>query len=100
MNVEHLLLLSIFLFSVGIAVIVTKRNAILILIGIELLLNAANLNLVTFNQMFPSSIDGQMFGLFVIIVAVCETGVGLAIIMQVYKHHRTSVPDEVSHLKE
>jgi NADH:ubiquinone oxidoreductase subunit K len=100
MNVEHLLLLSIFLFSVGIAVIITKRNAILILIGIELLLNASNLNLVTFNQMFPSAIDGQMFGLFVIIIAVCETGVGLAIIMQVYRQHHTSVPDEVSELKE
>ena len=100
MELQHVLYLTALLFSTGIAVMIIKRNAIMMLIGIELLLNAANLNLVAFNQMFPSRMDGQMFALFVIIVAVSETAVGLAIIFQVYKFHQTSVPDHVSDLKE
>ena len=91
--------LSAFLFSVGIAVIIVKRNLIMMLMGIELLLNAANLNLVAFNQLHPASIDGQMFAIFVIIIAVCETAVGLAIVMQVYRHYQSSVPDDVGQLK-
>jgi NADH-quinone oxidoreductase subunit K len=100
MNVQFIIYLSSILFSVGIGVIIMKRNTIMMLIGIELMLNAANLNLVGFNQTFPSSMDGQMFALFVIIVAVCETAVGLAIIFQVYRFHQTSVPDQISELKE
>ena len=100
MNIIHISYLSIFLFSLGIAVIVIKRNFIMMLMGIELLLNAANLNLVAFNQKHPESIDGQMFALFVIVIAVSETAVGLAIIMQVYCHYQTSVPDETGQLKD
>jgi NADH:ubiquinone oxidoreductase subunit K len=98
--VDHLLFLSALLFCVGFAVIIIKRNTIMMLIGIELLLNAANINLVAFNQLFPTTFDGQMFALFVIIVAVSETAVGLAIIMYVYRHYQTSVPDQVSELKD
>lgn len=97
---HHLLYLSAFLFSMGLAIIVMKRNAIMMLIGIELLLNAANLNLIAFNRMSPETMDGQMFALFVIIVAVSETAVGLAIILQVYKYYQTSAPDEISDLKD
>lgn len=97
--VEHLFILSAFLFSTGLAIVVIKRNAIMMLIGIELMLNASNINLVAFNRSFPGNIDGQMFALFVIIVAVCETAVGLAIILKAYRHHQTSVPDEISELK-
>ena len=100
MSTEYLIYLSVFLFSVGISVIIIKRSAIMVLIGIELLLNASNLNLVTFNQLHPSTLDGQMFALFVIIIAVSETAVGLAIIMQVYRHHQTAIPDEISNLKD
>jgi NADH:ubiquinone oxidoreductase subunit K len=97
--VQHLLVLGAFLFTTGIAIVIIKRNAIMILIGIELMLNASNLNLVAFNQMFPTSIEGQMFALFVIIVAVCETAVGLAIVLRVYRFYSSSVPDEISDLK-
>ena len=97
--IEHLLILSVLLLTVGLAIIIIKRNAIMMLIGIELMLNASNLNLVAFNQLFPLSIDGQMFALFVIIVAVCETAVGLAIILRGYRSYQTSVPDEISELK-
>jgi NADH:ubiquinone oxidoreductase subunit K len=99
MNQTFLLLyLSAFIFSIGIAIIIIKRNAIMMLLGIELMLNASNLNLVAFNRLYPQHQDGHMFALFVIIIAVCETAVGLAIIMRVYHHYQTSVPDEISEL--
>lgn len=98
-SVEHMLYLGAFLFCSGIMVIIIKKSAIMMLIGIELMLNASNLNLVAFNQLYPSNLDGQIFALFVIIVAVCETAVGLAIILKVYRYYHTSVPGEVSELK-
>jgi NADH:ubiquinone oxidoreductase subunit K len=98
--VDHLAYLSILLFSTGLMIIIIKRNAILMLIGIELMLNAANVNLVAFNQLHPSNSDGQLFALFIIIVAVCETAVGLAIILRVYHNFNTSVPDHASELKD
>lgn len=98
--VEHLLYLSALLFAVGLTVAIVKRNAIMVLLGIELMLNAANLNLIGFNRIYPERTDGQMFALFVIVVAVCEAAVGLAIILRVYKYYHTAVPDEVSELKD
>jgi NADH:ubiquinone oxidoreductase subunit K len=97
--VENFLYLGALLFSLGLAIIIIKRNAIMMLIGIELMLNASNLNLVAFNQLFPDRLDGQMFALFVIIVAVCEAAVGLGIVLRVYHHYQTSIPDEISDLK-
>jgi NADH:ubiquinone oxidoreductase subunit K len=98
--VHHFLWLGAFLFCAGLMVIITKRNAIMVLLGIELMLNASNLNLVAFNQLHPARLSGQMFALFVIIVAVCEAAVGLAIVLRVYQHYQTSVPDEVTDLKD
>jgi NADH-quinone oxidoreductase subunit K len=98
--IEHFLFLGALLFSVGLLIVITKRNTIMVLLGIELLLNASNVNLVAFNQLRPGSLDGQMFVLFVIIVAVCEAAVGLAIVLQVYQYFQSSVPDIISELKE
>ncbi len=97
--IEHILFLSALLFSVGLMVVIIKRNAIMVLLGIELMLNASNLNLVGFNQLHPGLFDGQFFALFVIIVAVCEAAVGLAIILRVYQYYQTSIPDEVNELR-
>ncbi len=97
---EHFLYLGALLFSVGLIIIITKRNAIMVLLGIELMLNASNLNLVAFNQLNPSSLDGQFFALFVIIVAVSEAAVGLALVLRVYHDYKTSVPDELHELKD
>ncbi len=97
---EHLLILGAFLFSLGLLVIITKRNTIMVLMGIELMLNASNLNLVAFNLFNPGSVDGQMFVLFVIIVAVSEAAVGLAIVLQVYQYFRTSVTDSINEISE
>jgi NADH:ubiquinone oxidoreductase subunit K len=97
---EHLLYLGALLFTAGLMVVIIKRNAIMVLLGIELMLNASNLNLVAFNQLNRDTIDGQIFTLFVIIVAVCEAAVGLAIVLRVYRYYQTSVPDEVRELKD
>ncbi len=93
---EAVLYLGAFLFCVGLTIILTRRNLIMMLIGIELMLNASNLNLIAFNR----TIDGQFFMLFIIIVAVCEAAVGIALVLRVYHFYKTSLPDEISDLKE
>jgi len=98
--IEPVMLLSAFLFSIGLMIIIIKQNAIMMLLGIELLLNAANLNLITFNTLQPQVYSGQMFSLFVIVIAVSEAAVGLAIILRVYKYYQSSVPDEINELKD
>jgi NADH:ubiquinone oxidoreductase subunit K len=98
-SVNLMIYLGAFLFSMGLMIVVTKKNAIMMLLGIELMLNASNVNLVAFNKLYPSIMDGQMFALFVIIVAVCETAIGLALILRVYQYYQTSVPDEINELK-
>jgi NADH:ubiquinone oxidoreductase subunit K len=100
MNKTDLLFyLSAFLFCSGLLIAVTKKNAIVVLMGIELMLNAANLNLVIFNFQ-KRGMDGQLFALFIIIVAVCEAAVGIAIILKTYHYYHTSVPDQINELKE
>jgi NADH:ubiquinone oxidoreductase subunit K len=98
--VEHFLYLAALLFSIGLVVVIVKRNLIVMLLGIELMLNASNLNLVAFNKLYPERLDGQMFALFVIIVAVCEAAVGLAIILSVYRNYHSTIPDQIDELKE
>ena len=97
--IVHYILISSLLFSIGVAIVITKRNIIVVLVGIELILNAANINMVAF-----SSQDGmltvQVFALFVMVVAAAEATVALAIIIQVYKHFKTSNLDEISKLKD
>ena len=100
MPLEPILYFGAFLFSSGLSMVIIKRSTILMLVGIELMLNAANLNLVAFNRIHSFALDGQMFSIFVIIVAVCETAVGLAIILSVYKYYQTSIPADVSELKD
>ena len=84
------LLLSALLFSIGLAGALTRRNAILVLIGIELMLNAANLNLIAFWRYGPNpaALTGIMFTIFSISVAAAEAAVGLGIILAVYRHHK------------
>jgi NADH:ubiquinone oxidoreductase subunit K len=94
-----LLLLGAFLFSAGITLVIIKKNAIMMLLGVELMLNASNLNLIAFNKIYPERLDGQLFALFVIIVAVCETAIGLALVLRVYQYFNTSIPDQLNELK-
>ncbi|MTI32234.1 NADH-quinone oxidoreductase subunit NuoK [Xanthovirga aplysinae] len=96
---EHFLILGAILFSIGIAVIVSRKNAIVVLMGIELILNAANINLVAFSQYDPNMLQGQLFAIFVIVLAAAESAVGLAIILRVYHYFKTTSLDRVSELK-
>jgi NADH:ubiquinone oxidoreductase subunit K len=94
------LLLSALLFAIGLAGALTRRNAIIILIGIELMLNAANLNFIAFWRFspHPEPLAGVVFVLFSIGVAAAEAAVGLALIISVYRHHRTTKVDDVANL--
>ncbi len=98
--VTHFLYLGALLFSAGLIVVIVKKNLIMVLLGIELMLNASNLNLVAFNQQHPDVNQGHMFALFVIIVAVCEAAVGLAIVIKVYHYYHTAVPDDLNELND
>lgn len=95
--VEHYIMLSGLLLVLGVMIIIVKRNAIMVLVGIELILNAANINLIGFSR-FDPTINGQMFSLFVIVVAVAESAVALAIIFQIYQHTGKSDIDELNEL--
>lgn len=86
------------LFSIGLATVLVKRNVIAVLMGIELMLNAANLNLVAFSR-FDPALQGQLFALFVLIVAAAEVVVALAIVLKVYERFRTVNLDEVRELR-
>src|SRR6478609_11871548 len=95
------LLLSAFLFAIGLAGALTRRNAILVLIGIELMLNAANLNFIAFWRFSsnPEQLTGIMFVIFSIAVAAAEAAVGLALIIAIYRHYRTVDLTKVDSLK-
>jgi NADH-quinone oxidoreductase subunit K len=95
------LIVSALLFAIGLAGALTRRNAILVLIGIELMLNAANLNFIAFwrHGPNPQAAAGVMFALFSIGVAAAEAAVGLALVIAIYRHYRTTNVDEVDQLK-
>lgn len=99
MPIDVLLLLGAALFCIGLAVVVTRKNAIAVLIGIELMLNAANLNLVAFSRFDGDQLQGQIFALFVITVAAAEAAVALAIVVKVYQHFNTADLDQINELK-
>jgi NADH-quinone oxidoreductase subunit K len=88
------------LFCTGLFIILSKRNAIQVLIGIELVLNAANLNLVAFSKYDKINNGGQLFTLFSITLAAATTAVALAIILNVYKRYKTIDPNEIDELKD
>ena len=96
----HLLLLGALLFCLGILAVITKRHAIVVLMGVELIFNAANLNLVAFNRHHPQIMAGQGFCLFVMVIAAAETAVALAIILKVYQYFRTVNLDQVRHTSD
>jgi NADH-quinone oxidoreductase subunit K len=99
MEINNFLLIGALLFSIGMAVVVTKRNAILVLMGIELMLNAVNLNLLAFAQNDPNRLQGQIFALFVIVIAAAEVTIALAIILKVYSYYKTIDLTQVDELK-
>src|SRR5436190_20390707 len=95
------LLLSAVLFAIGLAGAVTRRNAIIVLIGIELMLNAANLNFIAFWRFGknPEAMTGIVFVIFSIAVAAAEAAVGLALIIAIYRHQKTTNIDRFDSMK-
>ena len=98
MDINNYLYLSAFIFTIGAVGVVVRRNAIVVFMCIELMLNAANLSLVTFSRI-NGSLDGQVVAFFTMVVAACEVVVGLAIIVTIYRSRRSASIDDASLLK-
>ena len=100
-SLHDYLIFSALLFSIGLAGALTRRNAILVLIGVELMLNAANLNFIAFWRFSenPEVLTGVMFVIFSIGIAAAEAAVGLALIIAIYRHYKTTSLDKVDSLK-
>ncbi|MFB3786968.1 MAG: NADH-quinone oxidoreductase subunit NuoK [bacterium] len=99
-TLEHYLVVSVSLFLLGMFIVMTRRNGIRILMGVELILNAANVNLIAFNRYLPQTdVSGNVFAVFVIILAAAEAAVALAIVLAVYQQFSTIQMDEISTMK-
>ncbi len=101
MTLQHYLVFASLLFAVGLAGALTRRNAIIVLVGIELMLNAANLNFIAFWRFSnnPEALTGILFAIFSIGVAAAEAAVGLALIISIFRHYRTANVDQIDGMK-
>ena len=98
MNLIHYVYLATILFAIGTAAVLLRRNAIIVFMGVELMLNATNLAFVTFARVY-GTLDGQVIALFVMVVAAAEVVVGLAIIMAIFCSRRSASVDNANLLK-
>ena len=99
-GLEHYLILSVILFSIGLYGALSKRNAIVILMSIEIMLNAVNITMVAFSRyIVPSLLTGQLFAIFIMVVAAAEAAVGLAIIITIYRDRETIDATEINLMK-
>ncbi|MBK6856997.1 MAG: NADH-quinone oxidoreductase subunit NuoK [Microthrixaceae bacterium] len=98
MLLNQFLILAAVLFCTGVYGVISRRNGVLVLMSIELILNSVNINLVAFSAM-TGAVSGQVFALFVIAVAAAEVGVGLAIVLAIFRNFRTVDIDEVDLMK-
>ncbi|MGY2083820.1 NADH-quinone oxidoreductase subunit NuoK [Blastococcus sp. SYSU DS0539] len=98
MNLSYYLVLAAILFTIGAVGVLVRRNAIVVFMCVELMLNAVNLTLITFARS-TGTVDGQIIALFVMVVAAAEVVVGLAIIMSIYRTRRSASVDDVNLLK-
>lgn len=99
-GLTHFLLVSAILFSLGVYCVMTRRNAIMVLMGIELILNSANINFVAFSRFGGAKLDGQLAAIFVIILAAAEAAIALGIVLNIYHRFATVNVDEINQLKE
>ncbi|GIG25490.1 NADH-quinone oxidoreductase subunit NuoK [Cellulomonas denverensis] len=98
MSLTHYLVLSAILFSIGAATVLLRRNAIIVFMGVELMLNASNLALVTFSRLH-GNLTGQVMAFFVMVVAAAEVVVGLAIIVSIFRTRKSASVDDINLLK-
>jgi len=99
LSVQHFVVLSAILFSLGLFCVITRRNALGILMGIELILNSANINYVAFARYAQAGYDGQVFAVFVIMLAAAEAAIGLAIVLGIYRSFETIDVDATDRLR-
>ncbi|MFC2021077.1 NADH-quinone oxidoreductase subunit NuoK [Chloroflexota bacterium] len=99
-GLEHYLILSAVLFSIGLYGALAKRNAIVILMSVEIMLNAVNISMVAFSRYIaPTLLTGQVFAIFIMVVAAAEAAVGLAIIISIYRNRETIETTDINLLK-
>jgi len=98
MLINQFLLLGAVLFCIGVFGVIARKNAVMVLMSIELILNSVNLNLLAFSRMWGNT-DGQTFALYVIAVAAAEVGVGLAMVLLIYRNRKSIALDELSEMK-
>ena len=98
-TLHHFLVISAILFSLGLFGVITRRNTVALLMGIELILNSANLNLIAFAKYSSAGLDGQLFAAFVIIIAAAEAAVALAIVLNIYRNTAIIEADKADQLK-
>jgi NADH-quinone oxidoreductase subunit K len=100
LGITHFLVLSAILFGLGLFAIITRKNAVLVLMGVELVLNSANINFVAFSKYNGLNIDGHIAAIFVIMLAAIEVAVALAIVLNIYQNYKHINVDEVDKLKD
>jgi len=98
-GLSHYLVISAALFSLGMMGVLTRKNAVNVLMGVELILNSANINLVAFSRFSAGNLSGQIFAIFIIVVAAAEAAVGLAIVLSMYRIIKTINLDQADTLK-
>lgn len=99
-SIYHYLVVSAILFVLGLYALISRKNAILLMMGIELILNACNINLIAFSKFGGLGVDGQVIAVFVIVLAVAEAAIALAIILNIYQNFSTVNVDEVNNMKD
>jgi len=97
-GLPHFLVLSTTLFCLGLLAVITKKNAVTVLMGVELIINAANINFIAFSRYVDNDLDGQMFGVFIIISAAATVAVALAIVLNIYQRMKSVNLDEADSL--
>jgi len=99
-GLNHFLVIGAVLFVLGIYAMLSRRNVIAVLMGVELILNAANINFIAFSRYGGVNINGQMAAIFVIVIAAGEAAVALAIVLNIYKNFKSVNPSEVDSLRD
>lgn len=99
-GLPHFLIISTALFCLGLYGIITRRNAVMVLMGIELILNASNINFIAFSKFGNFGLQGHIMALFVIVLAAAEAAIALAIVLNIYKTFSTVNVDDIDTLKD
>jgi NADH-quinone oxidoreductase subunit K len=98
-GLNHFLIVGALLFALGLMAVLSKKNVIMVLMGVELILNSANINFIAFSRFTELSLEGHMIGLFVVIIAAAEAAVALAIVLNMYNRFNTIYLNDIFSLK-